>query len=170
VLGDTLEHTHKLERKLIWKTAEIEVRVSGFGAPDCPVCTGLSGVPSARWGQDGPRKGFPVQKPESARFTSWSIVAHRTAHRTVRCAPDSDCSLSSVPSAQRLAVRTSRWSRPLAHWWRTGLSSVPMHRRLLVTASWWVRAIYTPLHPPYSLSCCPHLLLHFGRALQAPKA
>jgi hypothetical protein len=27
---------------------------------------------------------------------------------------------SGVPSAQRLAVRTSHWSRPLAHRWRTG--------------------------------------------------
>jgi hypothetical protein len=52
--------------------------------------------------------------------------------------------LSGVPSAQRLAVRTSRWSRPLAHRWRTGLSGVPMRRTLPITASWWVRAIYTP--------------------------
>jgi hypothetical protein len=59
-------------------------------------------------------------------------------------APDSDCSLSCVPSAQRLAVRTSRWSRSLARWWRTGLSGAPMHNTLLVTTSWWVRAIYTP--------------------------
>jgi hypothetical protein len=59
-------------------------------------------------------------------------------------APDSDCSLSGVPSAQRLALRTSRWSRPLAHRWRTGLSGATMRRRVLVTASWWVRAIYTP--------------------------
>jgi hypothetical protein len=47
------------------------------------------------------------------------LVAHRTVHRTVlrtvRCAPDIDCSLSGVPFAQRLAVRTSRWSRPVAH-------------------------------------------------------
>jgi hypothetical protein len=59
-------------------------------------------------------------------------------------APDSGCSLSGVPSAQQLAVRTSRWSRPLAHRWRTGLSGAPMRRTLLVTTSWWVRAIYTP--------------------------
>jgi hypothetical protein len=92
-------------------------------------------------------KPFPTQKPESARFPSGILVAHRTAHwtvhRTVRCAPDSDYSLSGVPSVQRLAVRTSRWSRPLAHRWHTGLSGAPMRRTVLVTASWWVRAIYT---------------------------
>jgi hypothetical protein len=87
---------------------------------------------------------FPTQKPESARFPSGILVAHRIVHRTVRCAPDSDCSLSGVPPAQRLAVRTSRWSRPLAHRWRTGLSGAPMRRTMLVTTSWWVRAIYTP--------------------------
>jgi hypothetical protein len=65
-------------------------------------------------------------------------------HRTVRCALDSDCSLFGVPSAQRLAIRTSRWSRPLAHQWRTRLSGAPMRKTVLVTASWWVRAIYTP--------------------------
>jgi hypothetical protein len=46
-------------------------------------------------------KGFPTQKPESARFPSGILVAHRTAHRTVhrtvRCATDSGCSLSDVP-------------------------------------------------------------------------
>jgi hypothetical protein len=93
-------------------------------------------------------KGFPTQKPASARFPSGILVAHRTAHRTVhrivRCAPDSVCSLSGVPSAQWLAVRTSHWSRPLVHRWRTGLSGAPMRKTLLVTASWWVRAIYTP--------------------------
>jgi hypothetical protein len=93
-------------------------------------------------------KDFPTLKPESARFPSGILVAHRTAHwtvhRTVQCAPNSDCSLSGVPSAQRLAVRTSRWSRPLAHRCRTGLSGAPMRRTVLVTASWWVRAIYTP--------------------------
>jgi hypothetical protein len=90
-------------------------------------------------------KAFPTQKPENARFPSGILVAHRTAHWTVhqnvRC---SDCSLSGVPSVQRLAVRTSRWSRPLAHRWRTGLSGAPMRRTVLVTSSWWVRAIYTP--------------------------
>jgi hypothetical protein len=89
-------------------------------------------------------KGFPTQKPESARFPSEILVAHRTVHRTVRCAPNCDCSLSSVPYAQRLAVRTSRWSQPLAHRWRTGLSGAPMRRTVLVTASWWVRPIYNP--------------------------
>jgi hypothetical protein len=57
-------------------------------------------------------KGFPTQKPESARFPSGILVAHRT----IRCAPDSDCSLSGAP----------------------------MRRTVLVTASWWVRAINTP--------------------------
>jgi hypothetical protein len=52
--------------------------------------------------------------------------------------------LSDVLSAQRLAVRTSHWSRPLAHRWCTGLSGAPMPRKVHVTASWWVRAIYTP--------------------------
>ena len=33
--------------------------VSGLGAPDCPVCTELSGAPSARWVQAGPEEGFP---------------------------------------------------------------------------------------------------------------
>jgi hypothetical protein len=93
-------------------------------------------------------KGFPTQKPESARFSSGFLVAHQIAHRTVhqivRCSPDSDCSLFGVPSAQLLAVRTSRWSRPLAHRWCTGLSGAPMRRTLPVTASWWVRTIYTP--------------------------
>jgi hypothetical protein len=107
-------------------------------APDCPLHPLLGG---ARLAQG---KGFPTQKPESARFPSGILVMHRTVHRTVRCAPDSDCSLSSVPSAQRLAVRTSCWSRPLAHRWRIGLSGAPMRRTMLVTASWWVRAIYTP--------------------------
>jgi hypothetical protein len=111
-------------------------------APYCPVHPLPGG---ARLAQG---KGFPMQKPKSARFPSGILVAHRTTHRTVhrtvRCAPDSDCSLSSVPSAQQLAVRTSRWSRPLAYRWRTGLSGAPMRKTLLVTASWWVRAIFTP--------------------------
>jgi hypothetical protein len=89
-------------------------------------------------------KVSPRRKPESARFLSGILVAHRTVHRTVRCAPDSGCSLSGVPSAQRLAIRTSRWSRPLAHRWRIGLSGAPMRRTLLATATWWVRTIYTP--------------------------
>jgi hypothetical protein len=38
-----------------------------------------------------------------------------------------------VPSAQRLVVRTSHWSRPLAHRWRTGLSDAPMRNRICVT-------------------------------------
>jgi hypothetical protein len=59
-------------------------------------------------------------------------------------APDSDCSLSGVPSAQWLVVRTSRWSRSLAHRWRTRLSGAPMRRKVPVTANWWVRAIYSP--------------------------
>jgi hypothetical protein len=109
-------------------------------APDCPVRPLPGG---ARLAQG---KGFPMQKPESARFPSGILVAHRTVHRSVRCALDSDCSLSGVPSTQRLAVRTSRWSRPLAHRWHTELSGAPMRRTMLVTASWWVRAIYTP--PP----------------------
>jgi hypothetical protein len=141
VLGVTLEHTHELERKPNWKTTEIETRVSGFGAPDCPVRP-LSGGPG--WPGEG---SSPAQKPESALFASRILVAHRRAHRTVRCAPDNDCSLSGVLSAQWLAVRTSRWSRPCApvpHRWRTGLSGAPMHSRFLVTASWWVSAIYTP--------------------------
>jgi hypothetical protein len=144
VLGDTLEHTHKLEQKPFEKQLKTENRVSGLGAPDCPVRPLPGG---ARLAQG---KGFPTQKPESARFPSGILVAHRTAHRTmhrtVRCAPDSDCSLSGVPSAQRLAVRTSCWSRPLAHRWRTRLSGAPMRRTVLVTASWWVRDIYPP--PP----------------------
>jgi hypothetical protein len=89
-------------------------------------------------------KGFPTQKLESARFPSGILVAHRTVHQTIWCAPDNNCSLSGVPSAQRIAIRTSRWSRPLAHRWRTGLSGAPMRRTVLVTTSWWVRAIYTP--------------------------
>jgi hypothetical protein len=111
-------------------------------ASDCPVHPLPGGDRLAQ------EKGFPTQKPESARFPSGILVAHRTAHRTmhqtVRCAPDSDCSLSCVPSTQRLAVRTSRWSRPLAQRWRTGLSGAPMRRTVLMTASWWVRDIYTP--------------------------
>jgi hypothetical protein len=111
-------------------------------APDCPVHPLPVG---ARLPQG---KGFATQKPESARFPSGILVVHRTAHRTVhrtvRCASDSDCSLSGVPSAQWLAVRTSHWSRPLAHRWRTRLSGAPMRRTLPITASWWVRAIYTP--------------------------
>jgi hypothetical protein len=111
-------------------------------ALDCPVRPLPGG---ARLAQG---KGFPTQKPESARFPSGILVAHRTAHqtvhRTVQCALDSDCSLSGVPSAQRLSIRTSRWSRPLVHRWRTRLSGAPMRRTLPVTASWWVRAIYTP--------------------------
>jgi hypothetical protein len=107
-------------------------------APDCPVHP-LPGGPKLAQG-----KSFPTKKPESARFPSGILVAHRTVHRTVRYAPDSDCSLSGVPSTQRLAVRTSQWSRPLAHRSRTGLSGAPMRRTMLVTTSWWVRAIYTP--------------------------
>jgi hypothetical protein len=99
-------------------------------APDCPVRPLPGG---ARLAQG---KGFPTQKPESARFPSGILAAHQTAHRTVRCAPDCDCSLSGVPSTQRLPVRTSRWSRLLAHRWRTGLSGAPMRRTVM--------AIYTP--------------------------
>jgi hypothetical protein len=98
------------------------------------VCTGLSGAPSARWGQDGPGEGFPHAETRERKVPEWNFSG----------APDSDFSLFGVPSAQRLAVRTSRWSRPLAHRWRTGLSGAPIRRTLPVTASWWVRAIYTP--------------------------
>jgi hypothetical protein len=111
-------------------------------APDCSVRP-LPGGPG--W----PRRKLPLSRKTRERlFQKLILVAHlivqRTVHRTVRCAPDSDCSLSGVPSAQLLAVRTSRWSRPLAHRWRTGLSGVPVRSKVLVTASWWVRAIYTP--------------------------
>jgi hypothetical protein len=128
--------------KTIWKQHKTENRVSSLGAPDCPVYPLPGGAKLAQG------KSFPMQKPKSARFLSGILVAHRTAHRTVHrtvwCAPDNDCSLSGVPSAQRLAVRTSRWSRPLAHQWRTGLSDASMRRTMHVTASWWLRAIYTP--------------------------
>jgi hypothetical protein len=89
-------------------------------------------------------KCSPPQKTRERLFQKGILVAHRTVHRTVRCAPDSDCSLSGVPSVQWLPVRTSRWKRPLAHRWRTGLSGAPVRSKVLVTASWWVRAIYTP--------------------------
>jgi hypothetical protein len=98
------------------------------------VCTKLSSAPSARWGQARPGEGFPHTETRERKVPEWNFSG----------APDSDCSLSGVPSAQRLAVKTSRWSRPLAHRWRLGLSGAPMRRIVLVTASWWVRAIYTP--------------------------
>jgi hypothetical protein len=112
--------------------------VSGLGAPDCPVCTGLSGAPSARWGQDGPGEVF------SPTENSRAPVSERNFSGAPDSAPDRDCSLSGVPLVQRLPVRTSRWKRPLAHRWRTGLSGAPVRSKVLVTASWWVRAIYTP--------------------------
>jgi hypothetical protein len=102
------------------------------------VCTGLSGAPSARWGQAGPGEGFPHVETRERKVPEWNFSGAPDS------APDSDCSLSGVPSAQRLAVRTSHWSRPLAHRWRPGLSGAPMRRTMLVTASWWVKAIYTP--------------------------
>jgi hypothetical protein len=112
------------------------------------VCTRLSGAPSARWGQAGPGEGFPNAETRERKVPEWNFSgaldsAPDSASDCPVC-PDSDCSLSGMPSAQRLAIRTSRWSRPLAHWWRTGLSGAPMHRTLPITVSWWVRAIYTP--------------------------
>jgi hypothetical protein len=101
------------------------------------VCTRLSGAPSARWGQAGLGEGFPHAETRERKVPEWIFSG----------APDSTrqyTRLSGVPSAQRLAVRTSRWNRPLAHWWRTELSGAPMRRTLPVTTSWWVRAIYTP--------------------------
>jgi hypothetical protein len=66
------------------------------------VCTKLSGAPSARWGQAGPGDGFPHAETRERKVPEWNFSG----------APDSapDCSLSGVPSAQWLAVRTSRWS------------------------------------------------------------
>jgi hypothetical protein len=69
-------------------------------------------APSVRWGQVRPGRVSPSQKPESVGFESWILVAYRTAHRTVRCAPNNDYSLSGVPSAQRLAVRTRSMQLP----------------------------------------------------------
>jgi hypothetical protein len=106
------------------------------------VCTGLSGAPSARWGQAGLGEGFPHAETRECKVPE--LIFSGAPNSTPDNAPDSDCSLSGVPSAQWLAVRTSHWSRPLAHRWRTGLSGEPMRRTVLVTASWWVRAIYTP--------------------------
>jgi hypothetical protein len=51
-----------------------------------------------------------------------------------------NCSLSGVPSAQRLAVRTSRWSRPLAHW----TVRCAHAEETVVTDSLVGGAIYTP--------------------------
>jgi hypothetical protein len=102
------------------------------------MCTALSGAPSARWGQAGPREGFPHAETRERKVIEWNFSGAPDS------TPDNDCSLSGVPSAQRIAVRTSRWSRPLAHRWRIRLSDAPMRRTLPVTASWWVRAIYTP--------------------------
>jgi hypothetical protein len=106
------------------------------------VCTGLSGAPSARWSQRGPGEGFPHAETRESKVPEW--IFSGAPDSAPDSAPDCDCSLSGAPSAQRQAVRTSRWSRPLAHRWRTGLSGAPMRRSVLVTASWWVRAIYTP--------------------------
>jgi hypothetical protein len=102
------------------------------------VCTGLSGAPSARWDQVGPGKSFPLTETQDCKVHEVNFSGAPNS------APGSDCSLSGVPSAQRLAVRTSRWSRQLVHRWRTGLFGAPMRSTVRVTASWWVRAIYTP--------------------------
>jgi hypothetical protein len=48
-----------------------------------------------------------LSKITEVQLTIFSIDKILVAHRTVRCAPDSDCSLSGVPSAQQLAIRTS---------------------------------------------------------------
>jgi hypothetical protein len=73
VLGDTLEHTHKLERKSFEKQHKTENRVSGLGAPDCPVCNGLSGAPSARWGQAGLGEGFPHAETRERKVPEWNF-------------------------------------------------------------------------------------------------
>jgi hypothetical protein len=103
-----------------------ETRVSGLGhqtiwcAPDCPVHPLPSGASLARG------RGFHAQKPESAQFISWILVAHRT----VRCAPQwlltVRCAICPMASCQN-----SHWSRPLAHRWCTGLSGAPMRSRFL---------------------------------------
>jgi hypothetical protein len=59
-------------------------------APDCPVCTGLSGEPTV---------GVPtVGRGICARHVVWPTVGRR--HRTVRCAPD----MSGAPDLQRSAA------------------------------------------------------------------
>jgi hypothetical protein len=125
----------------------MRIRVSVLGAPDCPMCTGLSGAPS-----------------DSGASLAWEELIPRKNPRTMSCkngilvvTPDCHCSLSGVPPAQRLAIRTSRWIRPLAHWWRTVGATVAhwtvqcVHtQEVLVTASLVGGAIYTP--PPTILN------------------
>jgi hypothetical protein len=130
VLRVTLEHTHELERKPIWNQKKIELGVSGRGAPDCPVCTGLSGAPSVSGASLAQGRPLPTSETWERRVGKLNYSRHT--------------GLSGVPSVQRLAVRTSRWRWPLVHRWRTGLSGAPMRSQVLVTTSWWVRAIYTP--------------------------
>jgi hypothetical protein len=102
VLGDTLEHTLKLERNRFEKQHIKENRVSGLGAPDCPVHP----LPGGAKGALG--KSFPRRNPRAP-------VSEMNFSGAPDSAPDSDYSLSGVPSAQRLPVRTSHWSQPLAH-------------------------------------------------------
>jgi hypothetical protein len=45
----------------------METRVSDFGAPDCPMCIGLSGAPSVKWGQVGPGKALPLRRNPRAQ-------------------------------------------------------------------------------------------------------
>jgi hypothetical protein len=68
--------------------------VSSLGAPDCPVCTGLSGAPSARWGQAGPGEGFPHAETRERKVPEWNFSG----------APD-----SAPDSAPDCPVCTGQW-------------------------------------------------------------
>jgi hypothetical protein len=95
----------------IWAGARGDIHSSAQGppgletptTPDCPVRPLSGGARLAR-GRVFPRAGT---RERSVRKLNYS--------GTPNSAPDCDYSLSGVPSAQQLAVRISRWSRPLAH-------------------------------------------------------
>jgi hypothetical protein len=69
--------------------------VSVLGAPDFPVCIGLSGAPSNNGASLARGRASPLAQTREQRVQKWNVSRHTR--------------LSGVPSAQRLAVRTSRW-------------------------------------------------------------
>jgi hypothetical protein len=105
------------------------------------VCTGLSGAPSARWGQAGPRQSLSLRRNPRAQLSELNFSGTPdtapdcpvcTGQWTVHCPVRHE----SNGSLSELAVGSDRW--------RTGLSGAPSRSKLPVTASWWARAIYTP--------------------------
>jgi hypothetical protein len=123
-----------VHRTVRWCTGQCPVRQAGSGklaalgkkltaysynSPDCPVCTGLSGVHRTVFGEP------TVAGPTVSRLIRARRVAEPTArrgHRTVRCANG-----SKAPTVG--FAKEGKKSAPDSVRWCTGLSGAPGDRR-----------------------------------------